>query len=317
MEFFMALIIKNKFIWDFWYLYNEKSKIFDVYFLNSDAIYAKNNQHHFHSIVGKSKTLDWINFFGFSSDFIHADDTLWANTSIWTGDTIKYGNKNAVFFTSRDRNELDGNVQHIGVAIVDIDGRVEMTEAKISATDGLYMTETDPKEKTIHCWRDPFIFESHNSVYMLVAAKRKDSPLDKRGCIALMELIDKNDLSKWKHNSTILSTDFSEVELPQIYKTNNESMRIFFNAKRSNGSRHFIMTDEFCFNGSDNFASNIKLDRDIFLEIYENHKYYGFRVIPENNNIISAFNNKLGCIEIVYNMASVGIGNLFSIKPNL
>ncbi len=317
MGFFMALIRKDKFIWDFWYLYNVKSKIFDVYFLNSDAVYAKKNQQHFHSTVGKSKTLDWVDFFGFSSDFIHADDSLWANTSIWTGDTIKYGNKNAVFFTSRDRNELDGTVQHIGVAIVDIDGRVEMTEAKISATDGLYLTETDSNEKTIHCWRDPFIFESNNSVYMLVAAKRKDFPLDKRGCIALMELVDKNDLTKWKHNRTILSTDFSEVELPQIYKTNRESMRIFFNAKRSDGSSYFIMTEEFYFNDSENISCNIKIDREILHEIYEHHKYYGLRVIPENNNIICAFNKTLGCVEIVYNIASVGIDNLFSIKPNL
>lgn len=311
----MPLINKDKYIWDFWYLYDEKNRMFDVFFLNADKIFAKKEQHHFHSVVGRSKTINWVDFFNFEPDYFGPDLELWDNTSIWSGDTIKHREGSIIFYTSRDKDELDGTVQHIGIASIDATGKPSRTRAKISAPAEFYLTHTDHDEKSIHCWRDPFIFYLNDSIYMLVAAKRKDFPVNERGCIALMELVDEKDITRWRHKRTIVSTNCAEVELPQIYKTTSRAIRIFFNAKMSDGSKHFFMTNEF-FDVNEN-KEIIRIEKDILEEIYEKDKYYGLRIIPERNNIICAFNQNIGCVEVVFNLSSMDIGKVFQIKPNL
>lgn len=305
----MALAIKGQYIWDFWYTYDAVLRMFTVYFLHADRTFVQEDQHHFHSAVGVCKTINWVDFFDYRLNVLRADQQGWANTSIWTGDAIPYGSRKAIFYTSRDRSAAtDGMTQSIGLAYANEDNRIEVTPVRIDAYKG-YLLESDPLEDSIHCWRDPFLFEMDHEVYMLVAAKREDHPVNHRGCIALLKLTDKDDLSSWKHLGMIVSTSYSEVELPQIYQAENGKLRIFFNAHSANGS-HFVMTDPFIF---DEAQPNAYVDRDICPDFFEHVKYYGFRIIPEQNFAVCGFSRALGCVQIVGNLGF--LSGLRSIKP--
>lgn len=306
--------MNSQYIWDFWYTWNPVSRIFTIYFLHADKEYVKNDQHHFHSSVGICKTLDWVTFFDYRFNVIQADNKRWDNTSIWTGDTFFYKGKRAVFYTSRDFRQDDAMTQSLGLAYIDgySDhlGEVLVTGTQIVAPEEAYLKKSDPLEKSIHCWRDPFVFEMDDEIYMLVAAKRNDYPVNHRGCIALMKLKDRDDLSLWDHVGIMLSTDYSEVELPQIYQCSNGKLRVFFNAHSENGEQHFIMSNEFIFQETN---SDICFLKDLSIDIFERHKFYGYRIIPENNWSVCAFNKMRGTIELVENLSF--LKGLKQVKP--
>lgn len=302
---------KQQYIWDFWYTWNPTSHIFTVYFLHAEKKHVKNEQHHFHSSVGVCKTLDWVTFFDYHFNVIQASDENWSNTSIWTGDTFFYKGIRVIFYTSRDKDQDDGMTQSIGLAY-DNDQSIQITNTKIIAPDNFYLSKSDPSEKTIHCWRDPYVFEMNNKIYMLVAAKRKDYPINHRGCIALMKLTDSDDLSSWKHIGIIISTDYAEVELPQIYQDSNGKVRIFFNAHSEDGTQHFVMSNDFIFQEA---KSDIHTFQDLALDIFERDKFYGYKIIPENNWSVCAFNKRHGTIEIVENLSF--LKEMKQIKPIL
>lgn len=305
----MALIDSGVYIWDFWYLYKKNERIFEVFFLNADRSFVKNKQQHFNSSIGRAKTIDWVDFIDLKKDFFSADKSSWDNTSIWTGDTVVIDDKTYLFYTSRDYKEKDGMVQHIGIATIH-DEKIVRTGCKISAPPEFYLSESDKKESSIHCWRDPFVFYCNDEIYMLVAAKRKDFPINERGCIALMKLVDRNCISKWEHQRTLVSTNYSEVELPQIYKTESGGMRIFYNAKNRDKKEFFMMTNIFY----ELSCENIYAEKDVLSNIFEKKKYYGLRIVPEHNSIICAFNKKSGGVEVVSNINSIGIDGFLQMK---
>ncbi len=302
----MALAIENRYIWDFWYIRERDG--FSVFFLNCDRKYHRNDQQHHHSVVGRAKTLDFVDFFDVEPDVFHATEDSWDNTSIWTGDTVDIAGERYLFYPSRDRRERDGTVQHIGVAKA-VGSSFQRLNIKISATKGFYLEHSDPRERSIQCWRDPFVFFLEDRLYILVAAKRDRSPIDHRGCIALLET--DSQLSDFRHIKVLLDTDFSEVELPQIYRTEKGSLRVFFNAKTAAGRKRFVVTKAFS-----SITDEVTVDREICTEDFERDRYYGFRIVPERNGAICAFDEQLGIVQVFSNVRSqnLGFGRLASMK---
>lgn len=309
----MALIIKNQYVWDFWYLFDKKTNLFKVFFLYADMKFVPEDKHHFYAKVGSSKTLDWVDFFDTKLEVLKASPDRWADTSIWTGDAISYKKGFSIFYTSRNSKAKDPMSQSIGIAYKTLEKSLEILPTKIEASSDFYLTESDPLEKTIQCWRDPYLFEINDRIYMLIAAKRKNYPLNKRGCVALMGSVDQNDLTQWRHLGPIISTKYSEVELPQIYRTTDGKLRLFFNAQDENKQQYYIMTDPFMFN--EHCFEDFRLS-DLCETIPESQKYYGYRIVPELG-LICGFNKLKGGIEIIGNIPSLEIGLLHTIKPSL
>jgi len=295
----VALRIEGRHIWDFWYIY--ENKLFTVYFLNCDAQYHLNGEQHHRSVIGAAKTLDFVDFFDVNLDVFHASEDSWDNTSIWTGDTVCIYGRKYLFYPSRDKHEADGTIQHIGVAEWHDDSWKRL-DTKISAPSGWYLSSTDPEESSIHCWRDPFVFFRDGHIYMLVAAKRKTAPANHRGCVALLE-VDEH-ISSFRHVRVLLETEYSELELPQIYESSRGGMRVLCNARTSDGGTQFAMTQEF-FNIT---GDDVHIEKELGHDIYERDKYYGFRVVPECHSIIGAFHEQQGFVQVFSNMRSLGWG---------
>ncbi|MHB1946612.1 MAG: glycoside hydrolase family protein [Gammaproteobacteria bacterium] len=290
-------LIKDKYLWDFWYHYDKNETIFHVLYLNADKKFVEKNQHHFHANVGYATTSDFEFFDWISTNIFSVKNDAWNDISIWSGDLIKVNNLYFLFFTFRNLLE-DKLIQHIGLAYSQ--NLLEWTRVNnfiLSADSKFYENKTIIKEETIQAWRDPFLYMGYdNKLYMLIAAKSKSFPINKKGCIALLRAKNKS-LLEWENLGPIYSPGFfSETELPQIYQDNDGGFRLFFNCwdrydfsnNQEKGGLYELKID------SNEISINSK---SIATSITKNLLgYYGFRLIPELGNVLAAFDVRTGRI---------------------
>lgn len=288
----IQLPITDKFIWDFWYCFDKKDKIFHVHFLNTDRKFVKNNLYHQHAKAGYAKTDDFKHFKWIDTAVFTASEDGWDNTSIWSGDLIKVRDLYLLYYTSRKVSEDDGFTQHIGLAVShDLLKWTRVKDFILSADHKFYEIKTVAGENTVHAWRDPFLFVGRDGeLYMLVAAKDKNSPINRKGAIALLRA--KNgSFTDWESLFPIYSpAAFSEIELPQMYQDERGDLHLCFNAWA-----HYDFTDSNEKGGLYNVNIHFNQGRmvsemkpSLFTNDFTN--YYGFRLIPELE--------KIGCFSI-------------------
>ncbi len=279
------------FVWDFWYLYDNKKNIFHVFYLNAEHKYADSNLHHFNSKVGYAITRDFISFDWISNSVLTKSINRWDNTSIWSGDVIKTQNFYWMYYTSRDKREDSEMIQKIGRAYSKnlIDWKKD-DDFLISAEKKFYDTSPRKGELTTHAWRDPFIYSYQNKNYMLVSAKDSKHKDNHSGCIALLE---SQDLNNWDTFPPLYSPGLlSECEVSQILlNKHGEKVLVFSNWKKHDFSN--LNPKE---GGLYSYNFNSK-KIDILLP--ESSNLYACRIIPELNSDIVGFNFKLGGLQRV------------------
>ncbi|BBM84352.1 beta-fructosidase [Candidatus Uabimicrobium amorphum] len=207
----------SRHVWDFWYTYDEKQKLFHVFYLNAPSQLVADNQHHFSSCVGYATTRDFETMHWKKYDVFCADKKGWDNTSIWTGDIIRIANGFLLFYTSRDQKIHDGLTQQIGMAYSTNIHEWQRVDTLCLQADNTYYEEKSLREEqTIHAWRDPYVFQHNNNTYMLVTAKSKHSALNRKGTVALLRM--KDSLSEWEILPPLYAPNlYSECEVPRIY----------------------------------------------------------------------------------------------------
>ncbi len=221
----------SRHVWDFWYYFGPKSKLFHVFYLNADRALVSSNQHHHAACVGHATTLDFVTIdWGDESDFnlLKPPPDHWANTCLWSGDIVRAKNSYLMFFTSRDRHQDDGMTQSIGVAhTTDLfSNQWYFFDTQITPKC-FYQTRGVADDLTIHAWRDPFLFRHRASrqIFMLVSAKALHGPMGKRGVVALRQVADDSFAQavrgdrEWQYRSPLLDPgNYSEMEVPQLYQ---------------------------------------------------------------------------------------------------
>lgn len=294
------MLISTNYTWDFWYLYDANEMIFHVLFLNADHKYVASGQHHLHSQIGYAKTRDFIEFENISDNVFSATKNGWDNTSIWSGCLIMRGKEICLFYTSRTDGEDDGFTQHIGLAkSVDFLDWERLDNPVSSADEKYYETKTVKGGKSIHAWRDPFVFPSNDgSYYMLIAAQSKIHVNGRNGAIAILKS-KKNDITSWKSLPPIYDPGcFAEIELPQAYRTVDSKIDILFNcwakndlsSSKKKGGLYSVKTTDILSNVTNN---SIKECDNI---VNESSGLYGLRPVLERDSTIFGFDTKCGGI---------------------
>lgn len=293
-------MINDNFVWDFWYFYDIKTKIFHLFYLNAPKKFRENNQHHFHSKVGYCKTSDFKKFENISDNVFSASDDGWDNTSIWSGCIIYHQGLFKMFYTSRTQEEDDGLTQKIGLATSHNLIDWKRLKMPVSVADPLwYKTKTDKNSSVIHAWRDPFVFQSKEDgkYYMLVTAQSIKYKPGFNGCIALLQA--QNDtLISWKTLEPLFDTGrFAEVELPQIIQDKDKDSEVYFNCwekydseidLNKGGGLYQFNIKKLINTEKENYCRTVSISR----------KGYGLRKIKELNNIIVGFDDIEGGIKI-------------------
>lgn len=181
-------------------------------------------------------------------------------------------------------------------------------------------------DRTVHAWRDPYLFVYENQLFLLVAAKRKDLPNNSRGCIALFRL-QENQGSKfeWKLICPSIIGGYEELEVPQIYieeqKQNiwivastwdDRDYQISWLRNRSPEPpfyrRHgyllgFEIPVENFNNILKNTYSNVVENNGIVM-VEPEAMFYAGRIVPERTGCILGFDPRTGSPQTIYREVS-------------
>lgn len=225
-------LLEEKYTWDFWWVERPSHEDYLFYFLNADASLVATEQHHFASQVGVASTPDFRRFGIIRLDALAADANGWDNASIWSGHVVRFEDAFFCAYTSRDKSCDDGFTQKIGFAESGdgVDWNKRRDVPLVESQPDWYLTKSDPLEDTIHAWRDPFLFSDGGNWFMLIAAKDKRQPVNRRGCIAIASA--DTIFGPWTVHPPLLSPGaYGEMEVPQIYRTKDRSSVVCFSTK--------------------------------------------------------------------------------------
>ncbi len=218
----------SRFVWDFWYHYDAKDRLFHLLYLNAESSLVATNQHHFSARIGYAVTqdftqIDWRSDNVFQARECSWDNCVWDNTSIWSGDIIKVRDGLLFYYTSRDQHVDDGLTQNIGLAFsTDYLHWERVPHLRLKPDPRFYEPRSVQGDSTIHAWRDPFLFRVSGEIYMIVSAKDPQQPIGRKGCIGLLRAINQS-LTKWTVLPPIYSPGwYSECEVPQLYQKSGQ-----------------------------------------------------------------------------------------------
>jgi len=209
----------ERFVWDFWYVYDSVHQLFHLLFLNADPALVPDNLHHFAAVIGYATTRDFTSIEWQQHNIFQADPDGWDNTSIWSGDLVRYRDGYAFFYTSRDQRQDDGMTQQIGLAVSpDLRSWQRVPQMRLTADPRWYEPRAVVDDDTTHAWRDPFVFRFNGTLYMVVAAKSRQQPPTRKGAVALLQSTD-GSLSNWTVLPPLHAGGWaSECEVPQLYQ---------------------------------------------------------------------------------------------------
>ncbi len=231
----------SRYVWDFWYFFDEKDKLFHVFYLNADEILVPSEKHHHAACVGHAVTSDFIRMeWGKDQDFnvLISPRHHWANTSIWSGDIIQIQNGFLLFFTSRDRGQDDGMTQNIGVAYSASLSPSKWLLSELRIQPGRsYQLKNSLGDLSTHAWRDPFLFQGNGQVYMLLSAKSIDDPIGRNGVVGLLRFQEGNNFPQgnWEYLDPLIQPCcYSEMEVPQLYQDSLGKYELVFSSWAKN-----------------------------------------------------------------------------------
>jgi len=285
-------------VWDFWYYYDQKEKLFHVLFLNADRSLVATEQHHFSAQLGYGTTKDFIQINWIADDVLCANPSGWDNSSIWSGDVVKTKNGYLLFYTSRNRETDDGFTQNIGAAISqDFIHWERIDDFRLQPDDVIYEPRSVTGDSSIHAWRDPFLFLQDGCPYMLLTAKTKDLPIEKKGVVALLKSQD-GGLLHWDILPPVVAPGwYSEMEVTQLFKNPKGGFDIAFstwakfdaapNTQKQGGLQSITL---------DNPVSSYFPSEKANVLLSEKSGLYAARVIPELGGEIVGFDIAQGGI---------------------
>ncbi|NDJ33212.1 MAG: beta-fructosidase [Chloroflexi bacterium] len=283
----------SRYVWDFWYWYDEVEGLFHLLYLNAPPTLVPSNSHHQVARVGYATTPDFRSIEWIDDNVMHARPDHWDNTSIWSGDVIRAAGGYVFFYTSRDRNVDDGWTQNIGIAYSTDMLRWERVDGFRLEPDARYYEERNvPGDDTVHAWRDPYLFYYEGRLHMLLAAKSPNFPPTRKGSVALLRSTD-NTFINWEALPPLFAPGtYSECEVPQIYKHGDNMVLIF-----SCWARGVQQTDDgvlHMITGSSLYPPEESFTVEPGVLLRERDGIYAGRVIPELGGDVVGFHIEKG-----------------------
>lgn len=213
-----ADILNTYHFWDCWYWYDPNSQIFHVFRLCATQAHRAQKVQDLFSQLAYATSRDLHHFDYHNLNLIPPK----RGSSIWSGCTFQHPNGSYyLFYTERQTSQTFWANQVIQAAYS------SDLQSWQSLDLDLSMTTVDPKaqvfqrlpqlgDRTIHAWRDPYLFAAEGSIWMLVAAKSLHFPQHQNACIALLKASD-DSLTTWELACPYVVAGFEELEVPQIY----------------------------------------------------------------------------------------------------
>jgi beta-fructofuranosidase len=274
----------NDYGWDCWYIFEPVTGLFHVFQLFAERHHRDAGQHGLYSRLLSATSHDLTSFGDVYRDVVQPSP----DSSIWTGCTVRRSDgKYQLFYTERTTQPDYWAGQSIRCAVADI------LEPPTWQTESMYLTpdSVDPYgsrflrrpslgDRTVHAWRDPFVFGDGQQMYMLVSAK---SASLRSACIALLRSTD-NALLQWELVNESLVSGYEELEVPQLYLDNDSGQAVLIASTW--GEQDFARSMELGYNPYYNEPNT---------SVRENAYLLAFRA----NDLVSALGGQFGPAEVV------------------
>jgi sucrose-6-phosphate hydrolase SacC (GH32 family) len=290
----------SRYVWDFWYYFDSKINLFHIFYLNADEILVPSEKHHHAACVGYATTSDFIRIeWGGedSFDILKPPINHWANTCIWSGDIVKIRDGFLMFYTSRNREIDDGMTQNVGMAYSEV---LSPSNWKLSSTKiepgSPYQLRNSLGDLSTHAWRDPFLFQENDQIYMLLSAKSTDDPIGRNGVVGFLKLKDNNfSTGEWEYLDPLSKPCcYSEMEVPQLYKDSDGKYELIFSTWARND---FSKTTRQSGGLQGLTSSGLRsFSKEAHVLMPEKYGLYACRIIPELDGEIIGFDIQEGGI---------------------
>lgn len=206
--------------WDCWYLH-EPGGPFHVFMLGCQAQHKAAEKHDEHSELGYCTSTDLKEFSPPQWGILRGHGS---NESIWTGCTVRDGAQYLMFYTVRQHAAGYWAQQVIRLAVSSDLKQWETVDAFELAPEHLdpegrhFLREPAPKDRTIHAWRDPYVFRHAGRWHMLVSARSASQPARRNACVALLVADgDCREAGNWRLKEASLVTGYEELDVPQLF----------------------------------------------------------------------------------------------------
>ncbi len=288
------LIIKDKWIWDFWIVKNVE--IYHIFYLQAPKSLGDEKLRHHNATVGHATSKDLIHWEVLPDALHPSQPGSWDDLAIWTGSVIECENKWYMYFTGANKSE-NGLIQRIGLATSDdLINWTKHPENPILQADDNWYELLDLNSWHDQAWRDPYVYKDKNKFYAFITARVNYGPPDGRGVIACAESYN---LIDWKVKAPITEPgDFGQLEVPQVVKKNNTYYLIFSTSvettskerKKTHGIN--IVTGTHCLIG-DSIFGPYHYQSDEFLLGDSIGSLYSGKIVENNEEEVSmmAFHN--------------------------
>lgn len=205
--------------WDSWYLYSRGE--YHALMLCAERRYYEQDEHHKHSRLASARSRDLTNwqFCGDEPIALDTDET----SSVWTGSAIRWGGDYLLAYTLRRTLGDYFAGQTIRFATSNDftrwrPGGGELAIDNIDPDGTHFLLAPEDKDRTVHAWRDPYLFTHQGKLFMAVAAKLRHRNPGRRACVALLRAEGSGPLDfRWRLILASLVCGYEELEVPQIY----------------------------------------------------------------------------------------------------
>jgi hypothetical protein len=212
--------------WDCWGIFDPEAGCYHAFRLYAERCHKDAEQHDKYSRLLYTTTQDLTTFGEPARDIINPSP----ESSIWTGCTIRRADgQYQLFYTERTTHPDYWAGQSIRSAVTSELAAAKwrrepmrLTPDSVDADSSRFLRRPGPHDRTVHAWRDPFVFGVDSQVYMLISAKsvRQAATNHPAACIALLQARDQS-LLLWDLVHESLVSGYEELEVPQLYIDTN------------------------------------------------------------------------------------------------
>ena len=194
-----------------------------------DVIWHEGQFHLFHLVlpnhdfIAHAVSDDGLNWHRVDNALFIGHPGAWDDDALWTmnisADPDRPG-KWRMFYTGLSRSER-GMVQRVGLATSDDLYKWEKVQSEYYPLDvahggeAFYESSVDEGRKWVS-FRDPLFFADEGRRYLLVSGRVKHGPLIRRGCVAVVEEVERD---KWEYRKPLYHPGrYDDVEVPGLFK---------------------------------------------------------------------------------------------------
>ncbi|MBK8503260.1 MAG: glycosyl hydrolase family 32 [Saprospiraceae bacterium] len=143
----------------------------------------------------------------------------WDDDMLWTMHTALYHSKFHLFYTGLSLRDK-GCMQRIGIAVSDdlMDWTKVNDERFPAQSQAPHYEDMQNNPRQWLSFRDPFFYNEGERQFLLVCARAADGPLSRRGCVAVLELLDDKIISR---SPILYPRMYDDVECPCLFKIEN------------------------------------------------------------------------------------------------